>query len=105
MVPSAATAMLGRKACRSAKGMSFGVRLTAMGSDQESPPSSDWEKAMLLYWPLLKRLSSHTAQRAPLCRSTAAEAIAAENSLTKTPVSGSVAPISGSAELMDLISG
>lgn len=61
MVPSAATAMLGRKACRSAGGMLVGVWLTWIGADQLKPLSVDWEKAMPLYWPWPKRLSSHTA--------------------------------------------
>src|SRR5262249_20110665 len=51
--------------------MLFGVWFTRIGADQVKPPSVDIEKAMLVYWPLPKRVSCQTAYRLPLAGSRA----------------------------------
>src|SRR5262249_56490204 len=51
--------------------MLVGVWLILIGADQVKPPSVDIEKAMLVYWKLLKRASCQTAYRVPLAGFTA----------------------------------
>ena len=57
-------------------------------ADQLNPPSEDIENAMSGYWKLLNRLSSQTANRFPLARSTANEGLV--GSWTICLVSGSI---------------
>jgi hypothetical protein len=49
------------KACWLPVGIFVGVLFTLAGVDQVSPPSVDWEKAMLSKTRSLKRPSSQTA--------------------------------------------
>src|SRR5262249_60545379 len=62
-----------------------------IGSDQVTPPSVEREKAMLSYWPPLKRASFQTAYRLPFLGSTAVE-WPMEITPIPTPLSGSVTP-------------
>src|SRR2546426_8465017 len=51
--------------------MVSGVWLILIGADHVKPPSVDIEKAILVYWKLLKRASCQTVYRLPLAGSMA----------------------------------
>src|SRR5215813_3997453 len=96
MVPSAATRIAGVNACWLPDGMFIGVRLIWIVGDHVSPPSVDFEKAMLSWAKLLKRLSCQTMYRLPLAGLDAPRSTATSGMMspvrTRAPVSGSLTP-------------